>query len=365
MKNLKLFLLKKMFTLFYVIFKKTGSYKSKRIVLATNRNPTLFAGMKNIENTINKYSTFEVVTLTFHFERNLSGRINYFFKSIQSIYYLATSRFFIVDDYFFPIYCIKKSKENSVIQIWHAIGHLKKFGLSIPENKSSIIKHHSNYDYAIVNSVKDIPFYAEAFGMEYSKVIAIGNPKIDGLFQKNEEVVKNKRLKILYAPTYRKDNTVSIQLIQTFIDSATHLLDIYDIYISVHPYVKIEDIDKPEKFIIFQDGNISEDILSEVDLLITDYSSISLEYSFFEKPLLIYAPDIENYTKQVGFYVDYKDYIEAPIFMSISELIRFIDNGDYLNDIDYIYRLKQKVFDYFDGCNSERFYQFLVEKAED
>ena len=42
------------------------------------------------------------------------------------------------------------------------------------------------------------------------------------------------------------------------------------------------------------------------DLLITDYSSIIFEYSIYKKPMLFYAPDMEAYGVERGFYLDYQ-----------------------------------------------------------
>lgn len=367
MKSIKLCLLRLVINLFYQFFLLFCRVDSTKITLATNRNAELFAGLKNIQKIFNEKGSFKITAISFNFERTLYGRVKYLFNSIGSVYHLATSRFFIIDDYFFPVYCINKNKKNNVIQIWHAIGHLKKFGLSIPSNNSSIIKHHSNYDFAIVNSTEDIPYYAEAFGMTKEKVISLGNPKVDGLYLYSDLVgsrEKNGKKKLLYAPTYRKDNQDSVEIIESFLSSFEHLTSIFDIYISLHPYVTYKKNINIDGITIFQDGNFSEQILPKIDLMITDYSSIMLEYSYFEKPLLIFAPDVNTYTKDVGFYVDFPKYVEAPIFTSISQLTYFVETGEYLNDLNYILALKNKVFDYVEGSNAERLYNFIVEQTK-
>jgi CDP-glycerol glycerophosphotransferase (TagB/SpsB family) len=42
------------------------------------------------------------------------------------------------------------------------------------------------------------------------------------------------------------------------------------------------------------------------DLLITDYSSVFFEYLLLDRPILFYAPDLQDYTKDRGCYLDYE-----------------------------------------------------------
>ena len=47
-------------------------------------------------------------------------------------------------------------------------------------------------------------------------------------------------------------------------------------------------------------------MLCVADLLITDYSSVLFDYLIYEKPALLFAPDLETYEKERGFYLDYR-----------------------------------------------------------
>lgn len=50
---------------------------------------------------------------------------------LVQMYHIATSRTVVLDSYCIPISILKQRKKLRVIQIWHAMGALKKFGLSI------------------------------------------------------------------------------------------------------------------------------------------------------------------------------------------------------------------------------------------
>ena len=40
--------------------------------------------------------------------------------------------------------------------------------------------------------------------------------------------------------------------------------------------------------------------------MITDYSTTVLDFLAFEKPFILYAPDLEKYENTRGFFVDYR-----------------------------------------------------------
>ena len=47
-----------------------------------------------------------------------------------------------------------------------------------------------------------------------------------------------------------------------------------------------------------------QELLLASDVLVTDYSSSIWDYSFLGRPILLYAPDIEEFRKNQGFYYD-------------------------------------------------------------
>ncbi|MGV3467396.1 MAG: CDP-glycerol glycerophosphotransferase family protein, partial [Heyndrickxia sp.] len=105
------------------------------------------------------------------FHSSIKGKIDYFLHLSRAVFEMATSRYFIIDDYYFPVYVVKPRKGTEVIQLWHASGALKKFGLSTvgkpfgpSETYLKHVKIHSNYAKVYVSSSEVIPYYSEAFG---------------------------------------------------------------------------------------------------------------------------------------------------------------------------------------------------------
>ena len=87
----------------------------------------------------------------------------------------------------------------------------------------------------------------------------------------------------------------------------TKKLKDYVVLVRLHPLIE-NKIDKS----LFSDNFINvcsypdvTDLLLISDLLISDYSNVIYEYSLLNRPIILYAYDLESYEKERGFYIDY------------------------------------------------------------
>ena len=77
------------------------------------------------------------------------------------------------------------------------------------------------------------------------------------------------------------------------------------------------------------------------DVLISDYSSVILDYSLLNKPMIAYIDDVEEYDQTVGFNLDYQKEFPGPVCFKEDELM------DALKDIHTnpdISRFQQKIY---------------------
>ena len=86
--------------------------------------------------------------------------------------------------------------------------------------------------------------------------------------------------------------------------------------------------------------------------MISDYSAIIIDFSVYEKPMLFYVPDLEEYRGDIGFYVDYENEMPGPICVSENELINSIILDEF--DMDKVRVFRDKFFKYQDGKSCER-----------
>ncbi len=146
---------------------------------------------------------------------------------------------------------------------------------------------------------------------------------------------------VLYAPTFRenpKNNAVFDYFdIEKFIEE---LGDEYVLAVRLHPnYVKYCDEDHPidlddltnrYDIINFTGYKDEQKLLLLADILIADYSSIMVDYTILQKPIILFDYDLEDYiNKERGFYFDYREMVPGKIVYDIDELIESIKAEDF------------------------------------
>jgi len=364
LKTIKLTLLHVSFNLFYQACYHLGRRQPRQITFASMRSAELTDNLQALYTEFDRTNTPNLKTLCFHYDHSFKSKIGFLLASLRALNAIAKSQLFIVDDYYFPLYALNKHSKNQVVQLWHAIGTLKKFGLSLPHADQSVMKPHTNYDWVFINADVDRPAYAEAFEIDPSHILATGEPMMDQLMRQRPEThIGAKRL--LYSPTYRQGSDGEqrvIAYVKSFVQATQQLTDDWEIYISLHPYLQLPQLELPANVHIFQDATRVKTIMSTIDLFVTDYSSLSLNFSYFDRPILLWTPDYQDYLKTSGFYVDYYQYLGAPYFESVTTLMAFVNQQLPTLDLGYVHALKAKTFPHQDGRNSERVYKFLKQK---
>jgi len=303
----------------------------------------------------------------------IAGVFGIFLRS----YRVASSRLVIVDDYFFPIYPVKKRPGVTIVQVWHACGAFKRFGRATLEAEWGAdqiflkwVPIHSNYDLTLVSSASIAPIYAEAFGQPVERIsAALGIPRTDALLPSpqrdaRERAVRERlglhdgRTTVLYAPTFRGTDLKGA--------AAPDLLDIaalsralgseYRLILRLHPFVKSAMRIPPEAGDFVVDASSEPDV-NEVmlagDILVSDYSSIIFEYALLNRPMAFLAPDLVAYERERGFFFDYRTGVPGPVLESTEQLARWIGAKEF--DRQRVRDFAAASFDVMDGRATERF----------
>ncbi len=200
------------------------------------------------------------------------------------------------------------------LQTWHGGGCYKKTGKGIGYNSAIhnwVLERQSKYD--ITHYVSSSQFFTDEvihfqYGF-YGNVLNIGMPRNDILFSSNEEVrsyvrselnIPNGTFAVLYAPTYRDNGTPLAPLdIAELSDSIKKRFGRDTVVlIRAHRFSRNYDF---ENAVDVSDYPDMQELLIACDMLISDYSSSIWDFSFTEKPCLLYTPDLENYEKIRGF----------------------------------------------------------------
>lgn len=293
------------------------------------------------------------------FDSSWLGKLKYLFQFIYQTYLFNTSRVILLDGNSLVHTTIRKKKNVKVIQLWHALGAIKKFGTHTKRRYP--IK---GYDALIVSSQFFRKIFAESLDTKLSKTLALGYSKSDYLFdeeyQKQQVILfneahpalKDKKL-ILYAPTFRGSGIEDMHSNLNDIEQLSNKLkDDYQIMVKLHPLVK-EHVDSA-KLIDVSDHDLYQ-LLFVSDIVISDYSALIFDAMVLRKKVLLHLYDLKKYRDQRGLSVNISD-MKLQKSYNIEDLYFNINN---LKKIDYD-AFNDKYLDAIDGHSSERIVEYIL-----
>lgn len=277
-------------------------------------------------------------------------------------------------------------KESKIIQLWHGCGIFKKIGLSTSgkEHFKTLEAHeeypeYNNYSIVTIASPELSWVYEEFMGISKDEGIIqpIGVSRTDEFF--DEEYVKNcyktlyetipaakgKKV-ILYAPTYRGVGFKRVSPDELDVKKFAEALGDEYILIFKHHQTAIEvpEIPEPYKDTFAYDmtrgkGMSINDLMTVADICISDYSSLVFEYALFERPMLFYVYDLEDYIDERGLYYDFDEITPGPLCRTNEEMIDYIQNIDERFDKQEVTDFKNKFMCSCDGHSTERILEFM------
>lgn len=286
---------------------------------------------------------------------------------------LATSGYVFLNDNFLPMGRLRFRKETVITQLWHAEGAFKKFGFHIsqPENVRRAEKAaNEKLTYVVCSGEGVRKIYAEAFGVKESQVLSLGAPRCDYLLTEgNKEKAKAEltglypqckgKKVVLYAPTFRETKKENLEILNRFdaLNFTRALGDEYVLMVKLHPQVHESCV--VEHAIDVTDYSDVRKLALFCDVLITDYSSICMDFSFLNKKTVFFAYDLESYKAQRDFYFDYESYVPGRVAFTTEECVQAV-RADSDNEKNEIFRKIN--FSYFDADSAKRVIDRIIKK---
>lgn len=210
---------------------------------------------------------------------------------------------------------------------WHGVP-IKKMGLDADRRLrvSQNVQHNFIQasgillasEYAAEATVK--PYLATALTMPNVKYV--GSPRIDLTLSTSREYVRNLlNIKgngplVLFAPTWRGDIENIKNDIKAQLEAVTILRQKFGtdttILLSLHHFVRQHIADpKLNAIHVPEDLDINL-LLAGVDILVSDYSSVIIDFLVLDRPVISYVPDFSEYNQSRGLYIDLSS---LPIFV--------------------------------------------------
>lgn len=177
---------------------------------------------------------------------------------------------------------------------------------------------------------------------------------------------------ILFAPTHRETYYLSnndydakiLQIYHSELSKVDHYLTKKNIVILFRPHYFTEALDgwkfKNIKITTQNKFRDPRPLMLASDLLITDYSSIYVDYLLLKKPIVFYQPDLEYYQYIRGLVVDPKNpvHMPGPKINQLSDVLE-VDEKEFAK---YDLNASRAFFHkYHDNKATERLAKFLID----
>ena len=272
---------------------------------------------------------------------SLTNKFKYGLHMFTQMYNIATSQVILLDSYCIAASLLKHKKSLTVIQMWHSMGTMKKFGYTSLDSeegtKSEIARAmtmHENYDYVFASAEAYKEHLAKGFNVDINKIVTMPLPRLDMLKSDDyKRKTKNaiyeiypelkEKPVILYCPTFRKDEGE----FQLALNKLINCVDFskYNFVVKLHPLSKIALNDK----IIQAEEFSSFDLFFVSDYVISDYSCIVYEAAVLNLPIYFYNFDMGRYLKNRGLAIDYYKELPGIISPEPKEITEAIESGKY------------------------------------
>lgn len=299
-------------------------------------------------------------------------RLSYGLHLLHCAWAISTARVCVVDGYSITVSVLRHRPQLYVLQVWHALGAIKKFGqqtLDLPGGRDPEIARrmnmHENYDAVLSAGRRTAKIYAEAFGVPEEKVLTIGVPRVDAILRMNPARCRRRffaaypglrgKKNVLYVPTFREGCTPDLGPILEAARAAG-----VNLIVRLHPIDRERVAKHPEALAFLecrQFGTFT--LMAAADAVITDYSAIAIEASLLPKPVYFYVYDVEAYSARHGLNYDPLEEMPACASRDFAELLRRILEEPY--DFEALRRFSLDFVETRDTASAARIASLIME----
>ena len=291
------------------------------VVLASPRKRALDGNLLAIRDEIRaRRPRVRIVVLAETYAYGYRGKLLYALRMVRAMFHLRTARLVVLDNAWLPVHVAPHPSRTTVVQVWHAVGALKRFGVdTVPpprEPERSFL--HRHYDWVVASGEASRGPWSRALRTDPERVLTLGSPRTDPLVDAaavasarervlgSYPVLRGRRV-ITYAPTFRgrgRDKRPARGLDAPRLRAALAPSDV--LVLKSHPNLDFGLVDTSGFDAVVDHAEDMNDVLAATDILVTDYSSSIFEYALLRRPLVLLVPDLEAYEREPGMYLDYR-----------------------------------------------------------
>lgn len=286
---------------------------------------------------------------------------------------------YLVNNVNFP-YELPKRRGAVLVQTQHGTP-LKKMGTDLRDhapaargmNFDRLVEQCGRWDFLVSSNPHTTEVFTRVYPGDY-EVLETGYPRVDRLV--NASLDRGNRVRaelgiapgktvVLYAPTHRDHQDQAAPLLDPQ-RLADQLGDSHVLLVRSHYFD--DPGNAPSRGVVDVSSHPSiEDLCIAADVLITDYSSVMFDYAALDRPIVLYAPDWEEYQRARGVYFDILAEGPGTVATTQEELVEVFLSGEYAGPVaaKRLSGFRARFCPYDDGRAAERVVRrvFLGEPA--
>lgn len=299
-------------------------------------------------------------------------------NSKRAYYELATSKIIVCNVK--HALTFKKKKKQFYIQTWHGSFGLKYIEKDAqdklsPGYLSRTIADSKNISLLLSSSNWQTEEYRRAFWYNGS-ILEKGFPRNDILFNISDRRIEQIKTELniplgkkilLYGPTFRKDLSIdayNIDLSKTRAALEAKTKEEWVVLVRLHPsmdsytnlFAGMDYVDVTS----YPDG---QEILAISDMLITDYSSNMIDFILMNRPVFLYASDIQEYKQERGLKPVFFD-LPFTLCQNNQELESAIQDFEIDTYIKKLHDFRKQYHSFDDGCASKHVVDIIIDKLQ-
>lgn len=282
------------------------------------------------------------------------------------------------------------SKHQVFVNVGHGIP-LKRVGKLLGEKESGI-----NADVTVATSEITEKLLAKAFGVPKSDVFTCGYPRNDMMLRaknrksklkQNIKIISNFDKIIIWLPTFRVNNFAGtedgkeegnpFQIKDFETVKFNNILKQYNTLCIVKPHPSSSqsyDYTKFNNLYIMHDEWLSKKgltlyhLLALTDILITDFSSVMIDYLLLNQPILCFSTDFDAYRKSRGFcYENIEEMLPSKLIQREEMFFAYLKELLETGKDPYAKKrlnVKNLFYKYEDSNSTKRLLDYVTSKIE-
>src|SRR5581483_6991504 len=296
----------------------------------------------------------------------LPPEVPYVVEGTPAYYRAMATAKYLVNNVNFP-HTMSKRPGSVHVQTQHGTP-LKTLGLDLRDHPEAaagmdfdrLLEHVARWDYLVSPNPHSTEVFSRVYPGSY-EILETGYPRNDRFAHPDPDEIARLRREldipegstaVLYTPTHREQHAAYVP--QLDVDAlAAELGPSYTLLVRAHYFYdggagaegsgNVRDVSAYP---------VIEDLCLAADVLVTDYSSLMFDYAVLDRPVVVYAPDWEDYQRVRGVTFDVLANPPGAVARTQAELTRVLREAPDTSELRAAFRARFCPYD--DGRAAER-----------